>query len=94
MTVTGFDGYLGPHTVLEFVKNGNFNVRATIREGTDDAKLAPVKAAFGEHFDKVEIVKAELLDEASMAKAIEGSTYVAHLASPYYLDNKTREELT
>ena len=28
-----------------------------------------------------------------MAKAIEGSTYVAHLASPYYLDNKTREEL-
>ena len=55
--------------------------------------MSAIKEAYGEHFDKLEIVEAELLEEESMMNAIKGSTYVAHLASPYYLDNKTREEL-
>jgi dihydroflavonol-4-reductase len=55
--------------------------------------MAAVKSALGSHYQDLEIVEAELLNEDSMMKAIEGSTYVAHHASPYYLDNKTREEL-
>ena len=55
--------------------------------------MAAIKKAYGSQFDHLEIVEAELLEEESMMKAIEGSTYVAHLASPYYLDNKTRDEL-
>ena len=35
----------------------------------------------------------ELMEEDSVKKAIAGSDYVCHLASPYYLDNQTKEEL-
>ena len=93
VTITGFEGFLGSHTGLEFLKNGSFRVRGTIRKSTDMEKLAPIKAAYGEHWDSLELVQAELLEEGSMEKAIQGSTYVAHLASPFLLGNKTLDEL-
>ena len=93
ITVTGFDGFLGPYTALEFLKDGKYHVRATVRKNPDESKMAAIKQAYGKLFDKIDIVEAELLEEGSMSAALEGSTYVAHLASPYYLDNKTREEL-
>ena len=55
--------------------------------------MAPIKAAIGKDFDKIELVKAEMLSEDSIHNAIKGSSYVIHHASPYYFDNKTREEL-
>lgn len=68
-------------------------MRATVRQNADKGKMSAVKQALGSHYQDLEVVEAELLNEDSMMKAIEGSTYVAHHASPYYLDNKTREEL-
>ena len=56
-------------------------------------KLDAIKRAYGDHFSSLEIVEAELLDKTSVHDALEGSTYVAHLASPFRFDNKTREEL-
>lgn len=93
VTITGLDGFLGPHVGLEFLKAGDYRVRATVRKNTDQSKMAEIKKAYGSHYQDLEVVEAELLEEDSMLEAIEGSTYVAHLASPYYLDNKTREEL-
>ena len=34
-----------------------------------------------------------MLEEDSIARCIEGATYVVHHASPYYFDNMTRDEL-
>jgi len=94
VTITGLDGFLGPHVGLEFLKSGDYRVRATVRKNyTDKAKMDAIKEAYGSHYQDLDIVEAELLDEDSMLQAIDGSTYVAHLASPYYLDNKTRDEL-
>eukprot|EP00537_Pseudo-nitzschia_pungens_P013502 CAMPEP_0172390480 /NCGR_PEP_ID=MMETSP1061-20121228/7120_1 /TAXON_ID=37318 /ORGANISM="Pseudo-nitzschia pungens, Strain cf. pungens" /LENGTH=406 /DNA_ID=CAMNT_0013120871 /DNA_START=255 /DNA_END=1475 /DNA_ORIENTATION=+ len=94
VTITGLDGFLGPHVGLEFLKSGNYRVRATVRKNySDKDKMNAIKEAYGEHYQDLDIVEAELLDEDSMMQAIDGSTYVAHLASPYYLDNKTRDEL-
>jgi dihydroflavonol-4-reductase len=93
VTITGLDGFVGPHTALEFLKTGDYRVRATVRKNADKGKMAEIKSAYGSLYQDLEIVEAELLEEDSMIKAIEGSTYVAHLASPYYLDNKTRDEL-
>lgn len=56
-------------------------------------KLDAIKRAYGDHFSSLEIVEAEMLDKTSVHNALEGSTYVAHLASPFRFDNKTREEL-
>lgn len=93
VTITGLDSFLGPHTGLEFLKTGDYRVRATVRKNADKSKMGAIKEAYGAYYQDLDIVEAELLEEDSMLNAIEGSTYVAHLASPYYLDNKTREEL-
>ena len=55
-------------------------------------KINPIKNAFGDLFKQLDIVEADLLDEASLVNAIEGSTYVVHTACPYILANITDEE--
>jgi nucleoside-diphosphate-sugar epimerase len=42
-----------------------------------------LKKAFGEYFDQLELVEADLCDEKSMIQAMEGSTYIVHTASPF-----------
>jgi nucleoside-diphosphate-sugar epimerase len=44
-----------------------------------------LKKAFGEHFDQLELVEADLLDDASISKAVEGAHCVVHTASPFSL---------
>ena len=93
VTITGVEGFLGSQTALQFLKDGSFRVRGTIRNSTGSKELAPIEAAIGEDFEDLELVEAELLDENSVMRSIEGSTYVVHHASPYYFDNMTREEM-
>lgn len=45
--------------------------------------MEPLKLAFGELFDQLELKEADLLDEASMLAALEGSDYIVHTASPF-----------
>ena len=68
-------------------------MRGTVWDSKNVSKIEAIKRAYGDHFSSLEIVEAELLDKKSMHDAIEGSTYVAHLASPFHFDNKTRDEL-
>ena len=84
--MTGISGYVGSHVGLVLLKEGIFNVRGTVRDPNNAAKLAPLRKAYGELFDKVEFVKADLLDPASMTAAIAGSTYVIHIASPVVIE--------
>ena len=58
-------------------------MRGTVRDPTNDKKIAPLKEAFGEHFDNLELVKADLLDQPSMHAACEDVTYILHVASPF-----------
>ena len=55
-----------------------------MRDNKNEAKIAPLRKAFGEYFDQLELVDADLLDAESITKAIAGSTYVVHTASPFY----------
>lgn len=76
------------------MKNGSFKVRGTVRSTTNEAKIAPLKLAFGEYFDQLELVEADMLKEETLFKAIEGSTYVVHTASPFPLaDPKNEDDL-
>ena len=83
VTLTGISGYLGSQTCLEFLKDGGFRVRGTVRDKTNEAKIAPIREAFGEFFDQVELVEADMENEESIMNAVAGSTYVIHMASPY-----------
>ena len=48
--------------------------------------MNPIKSAFGDLFNQLEVVEADLLNEDSLAAACEGSTYVVHTASPFYFN--------
>ena len=84
VTITGVTGFLGSMTALDFLKDGSYRVRGTVRSTSNQAKLAPLKAGLGEYFDQLELVEADLMDEASIIKACEGATYLVHTASPFF----------
>ena len=84
--ITGVTGFQGIWVCKKFLEHGGFRVRGTVRSLTNPAKIEPLKKAFGEHFDSLELVEANLTDDASLCKAVEGATYVIHTASPVHMD--------
>ena len=82
VTITGISGFIGAEVCLAFLNDGGFKVRGTVRSKDNKAKIDPLKKAFKKKFDELEIVEADLMDHKSLVKAIEGSEYVVHTASP------------
>ena len=65
--ITGVTGFLGSHVCLAFLKDGGYSVRGTVRDPENQAKLAPLKKAFGEELiNQIEFAKAELLEADSI----------------------------
>ena len=85
VTITGISGYLGAETCLQFLKDGTYRVRGTVRDKTNEAKVAPIRDAFGDLFNQLELVEADLLNEESLVAAIAGSNFVVHTASPFFM---------
>lgn len=73
VTITGISGFVGSAICHHLLKSGQFTVRGTVRNAKDEAKLAPLKNAFGSLFDQLEIAQAELSDADSVSSAIAGS---------------------
>ena len=67
-------------------------MRGTVRSTKNPAKLEPLMKAYGEHYKDLELVEADLLDEASIFRAIEGCKYVVHTASPFTLKSPKHED--
>ena len=84
VTITGISGFIGSRVCLDFLKSEDYHVRGTVRDSKNEAKTAPLRKAFGEYFNKLELVDADLLNTESVTKAIAGSTYVVHTASPFF----------
>lgn len=51
VTLTGVTGYLGSKVCERFLEDGSFRVRGTVRDKNNQAKLAPLREAFGAKFD-------------------------------------------
>ena len=68
-------------------------MKGTVRSINNPEKIEPLKKAFGEYFDKLELVEADLCDENSIIKAIQGSTYIVHTASPFPIESPSNEDL-
>lgn len=94
VTITGVTGYLGSSVLNTFIKEAGerYTIRATVRDKANEQKMKPLKDFFGEEiFNSIEFVNAELTDKDSIDKAIEGSTFVVHTASPVDLRNPRDE---
>ena len=91
VTITGVTGFAGSWTALLCIKSGKYRVRGTVRSTSNAAKIDPLRQSFGEFFDQLELVEADLTDAASIERAIQGSTYVLHLASPLMIEEPRDE---
>ena len=92
VTITGISGYIGSWVTLYFLQDGGFRVRGTVRDKNNAAKLEPLKRAFGEElYNRLELVEADLLNEQSMIDACAGSTYIVHVASPFFFSSNEDE---
>ena len=93
--ITGISGYLGSHIALTFLTDGRYKVRGTVRDKNNQAKLDPLRSAFGnELFDQMELVEADLTNDEQMKSAVQGATYVVHSASPFFFGNSEAELVT
>jgi nucleoside-diphosphate-sugar epimerase len=54
-----------------------------VRDKNNEKKVAPLKEAFGDLFEQLELVEADLLNPESLDLAIAGCDYVVHTASPF-----------
>lgn len=82
--VTGASGYIATHIVKQLLDSG-YRVRGTVRSLQNEKKVAPLRKlgdASKVRFE-IELVEADLLDEASWPRAVAGCTYVIHTASPF-----------
>lgn len=79
--VTGASGFIGSHTVLEFLNNG-YEVRGSVRDLQRTDSLREMYAKHTEHMDKLEFVSASLTEPDDWPSAVSGCDGVIHVASP------------
>ena len=63
VTITGISGFLGSQVCLHFLRDGRFEVRGTVRSLKNKSKIEPLKKAFGDCFEDLHLVEADLMNE-------------------------------
>ncbi|PRY41609.1 dihydroflavonol-4-reductase [Umezawaea tangerina] len=79
--VTGATGYLAGHCVAELLTEG-YAVRGTVRDPRT-AEVAHLRALAERTGGELEFAAADLTSDAGWAEAVDGCTYVLHVASPF-----------
>ncbi|MFE6960142.1 SDR family oxidoreductase [Streptomyces sp. NPDC057696] len=77
--VTGGSGHVGSHVIKQLLDEG-FQVRTTVRS---PGRADEVRAMVGPRSGRLEVAQADLDDDAGWADAVDGCTYVVHVASPF-----------
>jgi nucleoside-diphosphate-sugar epimerase len=92
VVITGISGFLGSYVCDTFLRDGRFNVRGTVRDAKNERKVGPLRKAFGDLFNELELFEADLMNPESLDKAIEGCDYVVHTASPVPNTGEPKDE--
>lgn len=79
--VTGATGFIASHTILALVDKG-YEVRGTARSASKADALNATLSAYAGKPIEIELVSADLTQDEGWAEAMEGVTYLQHLASP------------
>lgn len=80
--VTGASGFVAGHCVQALLDSG-YAVRGTVRSLVNEAKVKHLRALRGPSGDGVDLVEADLSQDAGWQEAVEGCEYVLHVASPF-----------
>ncbi|KAL6597868.1 hypothetical protein ACP70R_046673 [Stipagrostis hirtigluma subsp. patula] len=84
--VTGAGGYIASWIVKLLLHRG-YVVRGTLRDPADPKKTEHLRALDGSA-ERLQLFKADLLEEGSFDAVVEGCECVFHTASPFYNDPK------
>ncbi|MBU0488987.1 MAG: aldehyde reductase [Bacteroidetes bacterium] len=82
--VTGASGYIASWIVKYLLENG-CKVHATVRDKENKAKIGQLIKLQDEFGDRLVLFNADLLQEGSFAKAVEGCEIMIHTASPFFV---------
>ncbi len=85
--VTGAAGYIGSWVVKKLLEKG-YTVRATVRDKNKKEKYGFLEDISERSKGVLEIYEADLLQEGSFDKAVNGSEAIIHVASPFTLKFK------
>jgi nucleoside-diphosphate-sugar epimerase len=88
--VTGASGYIATHIVQQLLQLG-YRVRGTVRSLTNMQKTEPLRHLCPNSKHELELVEADLTDEASWLQAVKGCTLVLHTASPFPAERPKHE---
>lgn len=88
--VTGANGYVGSHVIWQLLENG-YTVRGTLRN-PDDPKNAFLKEFHPAAAEHLELVPGDLMKSDCWADAMKDVDVVMHVASPFQIDPKAKED--
>lgn len=90
--VTGGTGFVGIYCIIQLLQQG-YTVKTTIRSLKRKEEVTNMLINNGiTAFDKLTIMEADLTSDANWNKAVEGCTYVLHVASPIGLPNPKSDD--
>ncbi len=89
--VTGASGFVAIHTIIQLLEQG-YKVRGTIRSLSKEAEVRVTILKYVQANDRLEILSADLEQDAGWDEAMNGIEYVLHVASPFPLFEPKHED--
>lgn len=82
--VTGASGYIGLHAIKQLLDQG-YSVRGTVRSMKREGEIREALSKSGSNSQMLTLVEADLLKDQGWDEAVQGCSYVLHIASPFFI---------
>ncbi|CAG0891295.1 unnamed protein product [Cyprideis torosa] len=89
--VSGASGFIACH-LIKLLQEQGYRVRGSVRSIKNEEKVAPLKELVPDAKYPLELVEADLEKPDSWIEAIRGCTYVFHMASPFPISGRIKNE--